>query len=42
MSSRINEITGELKSIMARTGATCVKDIDPTVLHKRNFQASLY
>lgn len=37
MSSRINEITGELKSIMARTGATCVKDIDPTVLHKRNF-----
>ena len=37
MSARINEITNELKSIMARTGATCISDIDNTVIHRRNF-----
>lgn len=37
MCKRITEITSELQSIMARTGATNVADIDSTVLHKRDF-----
>lgn len=37
VTQRINEMTGELKSIMARTGAKSLKDIDPSVVHFRNF-----
>ena len=37
MTARINEITNELKSIMARTGSSDIKHIDPTVIHHRNF-----
>lgn len=37
MADRILEITNELRSIMARTGATCIEDIDSSVIHKRNF-----
>lgn len=37
MSARIEEITAELRSLMARTGATCVNDIDASVIHKRDF-----
>lgn len=33
MADRINTLTGELKSIMARTGAHNIKDIDPGVIH---------
>lgn len=33
VAARINEMTGELKSIMARCGATNIKDIDPAVIH---------
>lgn len=33
MAARINELTGELKSVMARTGAHNIKDIDPSVIH---------
>ena len=31
--ARIDEMTGELRSIMARCGATNIKDIDPAVIH---------
>lgn len=34
MASRINEINGELRSIMARTGSLGVKGIDTSVIHK--------
>lgn len=37
VSNRINEMNGELASIMARTGVLTLKDMDPTVIHKRNF-----
>lgn len=37
VSERINEMTDELKTVMARTGASCIKDIDPSVLKFRNF-----
>ena len=37
MAARIIQINNELKSIMARTGSTGVKNIDPTVIHHRNF-----
>lgn len=37
VTGKINEITNELKSIMARTGASTLKDIDSSVLHFRNF-----
>ena len=33
VTKRIQEMTGELKSIMARTGAKNLKEIDPTVIH---------
>lgn len=33
VTKRIQEMTGELKAIMARTGAKNLKDIDPTVIH---------
>lgn len=34
---RINQLNGELATIMARTGARTLKEIDPSVLHFRNF-----
>lgn len=37
VAQRIREMTGELKSIMARTGAKSLKEIDPSVIHFRNF-----
>lgn len=37
MTDRIVGMTMELKSIMARTGSKSVKEIDPTVIHFRNF-----
>ena len=37
MTRRIVEMTLELKTIMARTGSKSVKDIDPSVIHFRNF-----
>lgn len=37
VSERINAMNLELKSIMARTGSHSVKDIDPSVIHFRNF-----
>ena len=37
VAKRIQEMTGELKSIMARTGARSLRDIDPSVIHFRNF-----
>lgn len=33
MAKRIEALTGELRSIMARTGAHNIKDIDPEVIH---------
>lgn len=35
VANRINEMTNELKSIMARTGAKSLKEIDPSVIHFR-------
>lgn len=37
VSARINEITAELKTVMARTGAGNINEIDPSVLRFRNF-----
>lgn len=37
VTKRICEMTGELRSIMARTGAHSVREIDPSVIHFRNF-----
>ena len=37
VSSRINEMTCELAGIMARTGVRSVGDMDPSVIHRRNF-----
>ena len=37
VAKRIREMTGELKSIMARTGARSLNDIDPSVIHFKNF-----
>jgi isopentenyl diphosphate isomerase/L-lactate dehydrogenase-like FMN-dependent dehydrogenase len=37
VSDRINEMTAELAGIMARTGAKSLDDMDPTVIHRRNF-----
>ena len=37
VAARLREMTGELKSIMARTGAKSIREIDPTVLHFRSF-----
>lgn len=34
---RINEMTNELQTIMARTGARTLHEIDPSVIHKRSF-----
>ena len=37
VSDRINEMTAELAGIMARTGVRSLDDMDPTVIHRRNF-----
>ena len=37
VAARIREMTGELKSLMARTGAGSLKEIDPSVIHFRRF-----
>lgn len=37
VSERINEMTAELAGIMARTGIKSLKDMDPSVIHRRNF-----
>lgn len=37
MAQRINEMTAELAGIMARTGVATLEDMDPTVIHRRNF-----
>lgn len=37
VSARIDEMTGELASIMARTGVKSLSEMDPSVIHKRNF-----
>ena len=37
VAGRIREMNRELKSIMARTGAKSLKEIDPAVLHFRSF-----
>lgn len=37
VTERINEMNRELMSVMARTGAHSLKDIDPSVIHFRNF-----
>ena len=37
VSSRINEMTCELAGIMARTGVRSVGNMDPSVIHRRNF-----
>jgi len=37
VSERINEMNGELASIMARTGVLTLANMDPSVIHKRNF-----
>lgn len=34
---RISEMTAELAGIMARTGVASLEDMDPTVIHRRNF-----
>lgn len=34
---RIDEMTAELAGIMARTGVAVLEDMDPTVIHRRNF-----
>ena len=37
VAARIREMTGELRSLMARTGAGSLKEIDPSVIHFRRF-----
>ncbi|MDO5156906.1 MAG: alpha-hydroxy acid oxidase [Eubacteriales bacterium] len=37
VTQRITEMNLELMSVMARTGAKSIKDIDPSVIHYRNF-----
>ena len=37
MAKKINDITGELKAVMARTGARDIDTIDPSVIHARRF-----
>ena len=37
VSERINEMNGELASIMARTGILSLDKMDPSVIHRRNF-----
>lgn len=42
MAARINVLNGELKSIMARTGAHNLNDIDPGVIHYYGQNQSIY
>ena len=37
VSARINEMTSELATVMARTGVKDLQSMDPTVIHRRNF-----
>lgn len=37
VSQRINQMTEELAGVMARTGVKTLSDMDPTVIHKRDF-----
>ena len=37
VSDRINEMTAELAGIMTRTGVKSLDDMDPAVIHRRNF-----
>ena len=37
VTNRMNEMNRELMSIMARTGAKSLKEIDPSVIHYRHF-----
>lgn len=37
VTKRIQDMTNELKSVMARTGCKSLKDIDPSVIHMRTF-----
>ena len=37
VSKRIMEMNSELAGIMARTGVASLEDMDPTVIHRRNF-----
>lgn len=37
VAARINEMTAELAGIMARTGIKSLKEMDPSVIHRRNF-----
>lgn len=37
VSQRINEMNAELAGIMARTGVAGLEDMDPSVIHRRNF-----
>lgn len=37
VAQRIKEMTAELAGIMARTGVAALEDMDPTVIHRRNF-----
>lgn len=37
VSQRINQMTEELAGVMARTGVKTLADMDPTVIHKRDF-----
>lgn len=37
VSERINQMNAELRGIMARTGVATLADMDPTVIHHRNF-----
>lgn len=37
VAARINDMTAELAGIMARTGIKSLKDMDPSVIHRRNF-----
>ena len=37
VAARIKEMTAELAGVMARTGVKSLKDIDPSVIHKRSF-----
>ena len=37
VAARIRQMTAELAGVMARTGVKSLKDIDPSVIHKREF-----
>lgn len=37
VAARINDMTAELAGIMARTGIKSLKEMDPSVIHRRNF-----